>query len=549
MSEEFLDIPFDDIPTPPLAAYADTREAPSIAKHSKGNGAAETSRHESDESSIAVADPLPLFPPLPSAAPYPIDALGFLSTAAKAIVRKVQVPPEIAAQSVLAVAALAAQAHADVMLPFGQARPLSLYFATVIGSGDRKSSADNEASWPISKREKSLREAYALDFKEWKIASAAWNAEKRKIENDKSLDIDQRGGKLRRIGDEPARPLAPFLTTGDLTLEGLTKNWTSAHPALGVFTAEGGTFTGGHGMSDEARLRTAAAASECWDGKPIKRIRAIDGVTILPGRRLSMHVMIQPDASAGFLANPVLRDQGLLSRVLVAAPESIAGTRLYRDPHPNDDAAINAYGARILSILEAPATMADGAVNELAPRALPMSDDAAAAWKQFFNQVELRSSNNSDLAPIRDFASKAAEHAARIAGVLTITNDLDAEEVGLVAMENAVTLAGWYLAEAKRLQSASRLDPKLLRAADLLEWLKGRGKADCPFREILRTGPNQVRTKAVADEAVRILIEHNSIVETSKRPRAFRLVGTVDRAPALPKDAPSDAGSIVDIEL
>jgi hypothetical protein len=545
MSEELPDIPFDDFPTLPLAAYVDTREAPGIARHSKVNGAAEASRHDRDASSILVAEPLPLFPPLPSAAPYPIDALGFLSTAAKAIVRKVQVPPEIAAQSVLAVAALAAQAHADVKLPFGQTRPLSLYFATVIGSGDRKSSADNEASWPIAKREKSLREAYTLELKEWKIASAAWNAEKRKVENDKRLDYDQRREKLTRLGEDPAKPLAPFLTTGDLTLEGLTKNWTSAHPALGVFTAEGGTFTGGHGMSDEARLRTAAAASECWDGKPIKRIRAIDGVTILPGRRLSMHVMIQPDASAGFLANPVLRDQGLLSRVLVAAPESIAGTRLYRDPHPNDDAAINAYGARILSILEEPATMADGALNELAPRALPMSDDAAEAWKRFFNQVESRSGDTGDLAPIRDFASKAAEHAARIAGVLTIANDLHAEEVGLVAMENAVTLAGWYLGEAKRLQSASRLDPKLLRAAGLLEWLKGRGRADCAFRDIMRTGPNQTRTKAAADEAVSILIEHNSIVETTKRPRAFRLVES--SAPA--KGERADNGSIVDIEL
>jgi hypothetical protein len=499
----------------------------------------------SRETRTDANDPLPLFPPLPSAAPYPIDALGFLSTAAKAIVRKVQVPPEIAAQSVLAVAALAAQAHADVKLPFGQTRPLSLYFATVIGSGDRKSSADNEASWPIAKREKSLREAYALEIKEWKIASAAWNAEKRKIENDKNLDYDGRKGKLRLLGEEPARPLAPFLTTGDLTLEGLVKSWAVTQPALGVFTAEGGTFTAGHGMTDENRLRTAAALSGIWDGAPIKRIRALDAVTILVGRRLSLHVMIQPDAAADFLANPVLRDQGLLSRVLVAAPDSIAGTRLYRDPHPNDDAAINAYGARILSILEQPATMADGAVNELAPRALPMSDDAAAAWKLFFDQVELRSGNSGDLAPIRDFASKVAEHAARIAGVITITNDLHAEEVGLVAMENAVTLAGWYLGEAKRLQSASRLDPKLLRAAALLEWLKGRGNTDCSFREILRTGPNQVRTKAVADEAVRVLIEHNSIVETSKRPRAFRLIGMA--APA--KGERADNGPIAEFEL
>src|SRR5215211_588334 len=48
-----------------------------------------------------------------------------------AISRKVQVPEAIAAQSVLAVAALASQAHADVMLPYGQTRPLSLFLVTV----------------------------------------------------------------------------------------------------------------------------------------------------------------------------------------------------------------------------------------------------------------------------------------------------------------------------------------------------------------------------------------------------------------------------------
>jgi hypothetical protein len=47
-----------------------------------------------------------------------------------------------------------------------------------------------------------------------------------------------------------------------------------------------------------------------------------------------------------------------------------------------------------------------------------------------------------------------------------------------------------------------------------------------------------VRTKAVADEAVRVLIEHNSIVETSKRPRAFRLIGMA--APAKDQSADDD---------
>ena len=36
----------------------------------------------------------------------------------------------------------AAQAHADVALPYGQPRPLSLFLLTIAGSGDRKTTAD-----------------------------------------------------------------------------------------------------------------------------------------------------------------------------------------------------------------------------------------------------------------------------------------------------------------------------------------------------------------------------------------------------------------------
>jgi len=54
-----------------------------------------------------------------------------------------------------------------------------------------------------------------------------------------------------------------------------------------------------------------------------------------------MHLMIQPDAAGAFVLNPVLRDQGLLSRVIIA---SVAGTRLYKEPDAKDDAAIRAYG-------------------------------------------------------------------------------------------------------------------------------------------------------------------------------------------------------------
>src|SRR6478735_5885412 len=102
-----------------------------------------------DAAGSAQEAPLPLFPSMPSSEPYPVDYLGpILSAATGAVARKVQVPLSIAAQSVLATASLAAQAHADVLLPFGQTRPLSLYLVTIAASGDRKSSSDNEALRP-----------------------------------------------------------------------------------------------------------------------------------------------------------------------------------------------------------------------------------------------------------------------------------------------------------------------------------------------------------------------------------------------------------------
>ncbi len=473
---------------------------------------------------------LPLFPEPPPSEPYPINALGpVLAPAARAIARKVQVPDAIAGQSVLAAAALATQAHADVRLPYGQTRPLSLFVATVAASGDRKSSADNEALWPIRKHERNLKDIYEVKFESWSVATAAWKGERKRIEGDRKLDLGGRRDHLRALGPEPAPPLYPFITAPDPTVEGLIKAWVSAPASLGLFTAEGGQFVGGHGMSPEHRLKTAATLSSVWDGQPIKRVRAGDGVTILAGRRLAMHMMVQPDAAAVFFSDPLLRDQGLLSRVLLSAPDSITGTRFYKEVSEEDEGAIRAYGARILGILEAPWPLATAHPNELVPRVMELTEDAKSMWTRFHDHVEGQSAVKGNLAPVRDLAAKIAEHAARIGGVLTIVNDVDAKVVESPAMELAIKLADWYLNEAVRLMQGVRINPALVRAQQLLEWLRDRRVAapdvSVPFRDILRLGPNPLRTKAHADEAVKILVDHGWIEDCETKPQAIRLLG------------------------
>ena len=80
-------------------------------------------------------------------------------------------------------------------------------------------------------------------------------------------------------------------------------------------------------MNAENKLKTAAALSDLWDRGLVKRLRAGDGAEILPGRRVSLHLMAQPDVAAILLSDRLLLEQGLLSRLLVTAPDTTAGTR------------------------------------------------------------------------------------------------------------------------------------------------------------------------------------------------------------------------------
>ena len=100
--------------------------------------------------------------------------------------------------------------------------------------------------------------------------------------------------------------------------------------------------------------------SKIWDGDPIDRVRGEDGAAILPGRRLSAHLMMQPDVASILLGDRLSDGQGLLSRMLMTAPESATGTRLWREEQPGTDRDIENYGACVLSILEAKMPLAPG---------------------------------------------------------------------------------------------------------------------------------------------------------------------------------------------
>jgi hypothetical protein len=286
-------------------------------------------------------------------------------------------------------------------------------------------------------------------------------------------------------------------------------------------------------MTPEAMLRTAAGLSCLWDGETIKRVRALDGATILPGRRVALHLMAQPDVAAVMLSNPLLLSQGLLSRLLVTAPETSAGSRLWREPATDSGAAINRYGARILDILERPFPLIEYKTNELSPRALPLARDARRIWIAFADNIEAQIKPDGALGPVRGLANKLPEHAARLAAVLTLVANVEAPEISSEHMAAGIALAQHYAAEALRLFEGSRINADLFVAQRLLGWLGGSwNETAISLPDIYQNGPNAIRDKATATRLAKILEDHGwlipidggAVVAGHHRREAWRIV-------------------------
>jgi uncharacterized protein DUF3987 len=472
--------------------------------------------------------PRPLMRELPPADTFPTEALGdVLAAAARAIQDRVLAPIAICGQSVFGAAALAVQAHADVMLPIGpgQAKPVSCYFITQAISGERKSAVDAEAMWPIRKREAALREQHGVDLLDYANQRDAYERA-RKLALSNQAEADQAAIKavLDNLGPPPTPPLVPMLTCPEPTYEGMCRLLAAGQPSIGIFAAEGGQFIGGHGMRDDARLATAAGLSSAWDGEPIRRVRAGDGTIILPGRRLSMHLMVQPVVANIWWQDRLLAGQGVLSRTLLTAPDSAMGSRLSREEAPETNPAMTRYGARLLSILEKPLPLVGNCPNELAPRRLSFSNQGRKLWFAFADSVERRLTRDGELRPISGLANKLPEHAARLAAVLTLVRDIEAGEIAATELAAGIELAQHYAAEALRLHSGSLIADELRTAQRVLDWILLRwSEPAISLVELYQRGPEAIRDSKAARKITKTLEDHGWLVPI---PQGAEVAGT-----------------------
>ncbi|WP_374763253.1 YfjI family protein [Yunchengibacter salinarum] len=479
--------------------------------------------------------PEPIVAQSPRPATFPVEALGPLRPAVEAVQGQTQAPVAIPAGSALAVASLAVQGLADVETLGGYA-PLSLYLLTIARSGERKSACDRPLMAALRDHEREQGAHYGAALVDHENAKAVWeNQRTRLIKEAASNKPDARKAaeqELDILNQPPEPPALPDRTVSEPTFEGLTRLFATGNPSLGIFSDEGGQMLGGHGMSQDHRQKTITALSALWGGEPIKRTRAGDGAFTLWGRRLAIHLMAQPVVTEKLLADPLAQGQGFLARFLITEPPSTIGTRLHaRNRH--DPAALDAFNARLRDILgqDMPRQDTGGGLN---PRQLPLSPEARERLIVWADQIEAAQAPGGTYADMTASASKAAEQAARLAGVLTLWANPDAPAVDGEAMDQGITLAAYYLDEAKRLTDKAAVSEAARQAEALRHWLvNGWPEPDVLPGDVLQKAPTRaLRDREAARRALARLVdagwlvphEAGAVVRGKARREAYRIV-------------------------
>jgi len=471
---------------------------------------------EYEEAQPAHPQPIPLRAAVGEGVDFPIDAVSpTLRKAIAAIVDIVQIPAAIAAQSVLAAASLVCQAKYNVRLPTRREVPTSLFLFSVAQSGDRKTSADSLALKAVMEREKQLKDEAVQAEAKYENELAAYESSRAEAKRFKGTR-QQKVTKLQEAGLPPAKPPAGILITDEPTMPGVQKLFAEAMPSLGLFSDDGASWLGGYSFQDENSSATGASLSHLWDGKPVKRVRAT-GFELHYGRRLSLHLMVQPGVALKLFGNKSLRDQGMMSRMLVTFPRSLRGERFWREPTEKSWKDLEEYHEKLANRLKLDMNYVDVATRELKFDTLELSPDAREAWIAFADHCEKLMAPGAIYEDIGDFASKMPENAARLAAVLSCFERtpqmLAAEGLSGKAMQAGIRIVEYYASEAVRLFGGGSVDDDSDNAQLLIDWIRKKGLSQVGLQYLSQSAPKGIRPAAPLMRAIILLKEHGHLVE------------------------------------
>lgn len=449
--------------------------------------------------------------------PYPLNALPKgIKDAVEEVVGFVQCPFALAACSALAQLSVAGQGCANVCRDETLSGPAGVYLLVVAKSGERKSQVDKLLGGGIISYDREQADLFAPKKREYASALSSWELRKKGIENaiasaaKKGEDTTEL--EKKRQDHEATRPIAPRvprLLYEDVTSEELAFQLSTGWPSAAIMCSEGGAVLGSHAMQTENVTKHFSLLNRLWSGERHVHSRRTTESFIVEGARLTVHIAVQEEPLRQFFERTggLAKGIGFLARCLVACPDSTIGTRFYKEP-PKDWPHLSRFHQTTKKLLlDAP--LPDPKTGEVAFARLKLSLEAKRCWEAFANGTEERQRKGGDLEEFTDAGSKAADNAARLAGLFHLYENGLGGDIDEDNMERAIQIIDWHLEEARRLFARVSLSQLRKNVLDLDQWLLARcsekGAAQVRAGDVLQNGPYGVRDAEARNTALKTL--------------------------------------------
>lgn len=184
-------------------------------------------------------------------------------------------------------------------------------------------------------------------------------------------------------------------------------------PFAGLISSEGGNVLKSGAFSDMAKLNSL------WSGESITIDRVKAESIHISDARLTTLIMVQPEVLADYMdkKGEQARGSGLMARFLFSSGQSTQGTRLMGDYNQEPSwEYLERFNYLIKEFLES--SYLSSLKEAFKPQILELSPSAERLWITYYNNIERHINIGGVYDSFGDHASKLAENAGRIAGLL-----------------------------------------------------------------------------------------------------------------------------------